>query len=444
MKRTTPTAGILLLVLGFTTVISSALASCPERVTQALTVAREVCDGTGRNEACYGHELLEAQPASGVRDLVFNEPGHQVDVALLRSLRLMPMDEVSDLWGVALMRLQANLPATAPQHVTLLLFGDVSIENAAPPPTRADVTVISAQAANVRAAAEPDAGVIGTLQPGQTVTAVARVADSSWLRVQIPDTGEVGWVFAPLLRGDQAAIDALNVDTPREPYYAPMQAFYFQSGQDNPACEQASNGLLVQTPEGVGKVRLWMNEVRLQIGSTVFFQAQPGGDMVIQTLEGAALVEAMGVTQNAVAGTQVRVPLTEDMRPAAPPSVPEPYDGAAAQALPVAALDEPIEIAEPLTQQEIIELLAPQQCCDAPGTETTTTADSQNCTGDCNGRPDCPGNSCDAPGHGGDNPGVGRSDCPGNSCNAPGQNKDKDQGGGRGGGGGGNDDDDDD
>jgi hypothetical protein len=41
-----------------------------------------------------------------------------------------PLDMINDLWGVAVLKLQANMPGTVPgQNVTFLVFGDTSIEN---------------------------------------------------------------------------------------------------------------------------------------------------------------------------------------------------------------------------------------------------------------------------------------------------------------------------
>jgi hypothetical protein len=49
----------------------------------------------------------------------------------MQSLVLSNMDETVSGWGIALMRLQADLPDTLPgQNVTVLLFGDVEIEDA--------------------------------------------------------------------------------------------------------------------------------------------------------------------------------------------------------------------------------------------------------------------------------------------------------------------------
>ncbi len=105
------------------------VADCPEIVQTALTAAEQFCTETGRNQACYGHVALTAELAADAS--AFDEAGDIVDVALVESLRLNPLDEAAGEWGVALMNLQANLPDTLPgQNVTFLMFGDVEITNA--------------------------------------------------------------------------------------------------------------------------------------------------------------------------------------------------------------------------------------------------------------------------------------------------------------------------
>ncbi|MBN1964903.1 MAG: hypothetical protein JW910_09665 [Anaerolineae bacterium] len=108
--------------------------SCPEIVAQALEAADQLCDATGRNEACYGHLALEAVPGAGVTDFKFTASGDIVSLADLQSLTLSPMDTTAGTWGVAVFRLQANLPDTLPgQNVTMLAFGDVALVNASDP-----------------------------------------------------------------------------------------------------------------------------------------------------------------------------------------------------------------------------------------------------------------------------------------------------------------------
>lgn len=405
-------APFLLLLLLCVSPVWAVVFDCSTVAQAALDVTDQLCADTNRNNACYGHDLLEAQPQPNIDTLIFNQPGQKVSVAQIRSLRIFPMDIDDQVWGVALLRLQADLPTSQPEDVTMLIFGSVELENAVRPATIQNMTVTTAQNINVRSAPSSTAAVIGTLKPHTSVTAVERLADNSWLRVQMPEDSNVtGWAFAPLLSGD---VEALNVAPASAPYLQPMQSFYFKSGDDSTACQDIpANGLLIQTPEGMGKVRLWINEVKFQIGSTVFLDAQPGSGMTIKTLQGEALVEALGVTQRVAAGTQAHVRLDENLRPLSPPTFPEPYEMNAVQALPVDHLTKPITIQPPLTPQQIRELVA-------MGDSTDISASANdNCPGNsCNtpGHDDnCPGNSCNAPGRDGS--------CPGNSCNAPGRNR---------------------
>src|SRR5688572_3497666 len=102
----------------------AAQADCPTIVQTALDATDAACEGTGRNQACYGNIDLSAVPQEGIPQFDFDAPGDIIDVAGVRTLELEPLDETIDIWGIALMQLQANLPETLPgQNVTFLLFG---------------------------------------------------------------------------------------------------------------------------------------------------------------------------------------------------------------------------------------------------------------------------------------------------------------------------------
>ncbi len=123
------------------------------------------------------------------------------------------------------------------------------------------------------------------------------------------------------------AFGAVSIDPDLSGDYQPMQAFAFRTGDTESGCTDITeSGLIIQTPEGVGRVTLWINDVRVRIGSTVLFQAQPGGDLIISTFEGHAEVEAQGESQEATTGMRVRVPLDANMHPSAPPTAPEAFD----------------------------------------------------------------------------------------------------------------------
>ncbi len=105
-------------------------ANCPDVVKKALDLTNKLCDGTKRNQACYGNAMVsaEASPGSSVK---FSVPGDVADLANLQAIRLTGYDPNAGTWGVALMRVQGNLPDTAVgQNVTVMLFGDTELQNA--------------------------------------------------------------------------------------------------------------------------------------------------------------------------------------------------------------------------------------------------------------------------------------------------------------------------
>ncbi len=310
-----------------------------------------------------------------------------------------------------------------------MAFGDVLLENKAPVPTALNVEVGRAYA-NIRLLPNTQARTLVSLKPGQPVEAVERLADNSWVRINLPGSGETGWIKTELLHLT-SDIKTLNVANATQPSYRPMQAFTFKSGADQQNCaEVPRNGLVIQTPEGAGEVHLWINQVVVKLGSTVYFQAQANGDMTVTTLEGHATVQALGTTYTAVAGTRLHIKMDADMNPISAPSLPEAYQMTDVQNLPIDHLQRAIAIHSPLTQQEVTLLQQTQQDPCAVTACNGTTDDGNSIT--------CPGNSCHNGtnnnngngGNGGDN-----ANCPGNSCHNGTNNnngngdKDKNKGG---------------
>jgi len=104
---------------------------CPALVQTALDSIDETCADTGRNQACYGNVSIDLQAQDDAEVEAFENPGDLVALNDISTMTLAPLDETTETWGVALMKLQANVPDTLPgQNVTFLLFGDVVIENA--------------------------------------------------------------------------------------------------------------------------------------------------------------------------------------------------------------------------------------------------------------------------------------------------------------------------
>jgi hypothetical protein len=140
-----------------------------------------------------------------------------------------------------------------------------------------------------------------------------------------------------------------------------MQAFYMESAANDAACPEAPNsGLMIQTPEGLATVTFLINEVDIQLGSTVFFQVNTGHELTVSVVDGSASVTADGVLRYATAGSQIAVPLGEDGSANGAPSLPRPYDWGSVMALPTAYMDEPVEVAEPISEGDLARLIFSQ------------------------------------------------------------------------------------
>ncbi|MBL8116488.1 MAG: SH3 domain-containing protein [Anaerolineae bacterium] len=359
MKDSKPSIWVVFTaLLMMPTIVLGQIAECSAVVQAALNATDEVCKDTGRNQACYGHIRLEAEPQSPDATFEFNSEGDTVDLAQLGSLRLSPMNVETNTWGVALMKLQADIPNENPANVSLLVFGDVELKNAIPDPILVDVTIKGPSNANVRRQPSNRAFVLGTLTPGTTVSASGRSEDGSWIYVVMPD-GSNGWLRRSLVNSDDSLTELREIN-PSLVSYGPMQAFYFKSGINDAPCDEApDSGILIQTPEGAGEIDLSVNGVNIQLGSTAYLQAQASGEMTISLVEGAARVEADGVTVGVPAGTRVRVPMDANLNASGAPIGPEPYSDADLVSLPVIPLEREVEIAAALSPEAILDLLVP-------------------------------------------------------------------------------------
>ncbi len=199
----------LLAVLILTAIHVSAFAQeqCPPYVQQAIAQLNTSCVDTERNTACYANGNIAVVPQPNVRIEAFNAAGDKVTLTAIESMTLSAFEPSENLWGLSVLKVQANIPDTLPgQNVTILLAGDTQITN------------------------------------------------------------------------DGTA----------------MEAFTFVNGIGSPGCASAPNGLVIQTPEGVGEVTLTANNVEFSIGST----------LVLNTLSADTLAEALDGAQEVIQTTE--------------------------------------------------------------------------------------------------------------------------------------------
>lgn len=133
-----------------------------------------------------------------------------------------------------------------------------------------------------------------------------------------------------------------------------LQSFYIRTGlgAESPCNLAPDDGVLIQTPDTDIEVMFNLNGVQFALGSTAFVRAEPSQQMVINLIEGHAMISAQGTSQSLEAGTRTTVSLDEQGLANDAPTSPEPYRVNDIRALPLANLTRPIEPAPPavLTQ----------------------------------------------------------------------------------------------
>lgn len=325
---------------------------CPAIVETALNALDDACISTGRNQLCYGNVHVEATPFNEL-EWVFENTGDLIDIADVQNIRLSSMNLEEQIWGITVMRIQANLPDTSlSQNVSFLLFGDVDLANEAP--NIVEINAVASGNVNVRLRPTTNTNNIMTsLVSTQEVVAVGQLEDSSWILIKVEeDARGYGWVSSGFLSSD-SDLSTLAVLSPAEEIYGPMQAIQFRSGIGDSQCsESPDSGILVQTPEGARNVNLHVNGVDITLGSTAYLRADETL-LRVDLLSGSAIVTANGVRQAVPAGTYTTIELTDGIASSSP-AFPQPYNLDDFVALPLdVVFDEIIEVATPLTPEEI-------------------------------------------------------------------------------------------
>jgi len=338
---------------------------CPTLVQDALALTGNACEGIGRNQVCYGHSAVELEPHDENMSLAFNAPGDLASVIDVRTIRLVTMDDLFSEWGVALMKLQANLPDTLPgENVTFVLFGDVEITDAVPTNVEpVTLTVTANNTINVRGGPSTNNAVVASLPAGQEAVADGRNTAGDWLRVMLADE-IVGWVSAPLVtvNGDASLLDVVEAgDAPPARSQPPLRAFFLRTGVGDSRCGEApGSGLLIQTPKGQGAIDFTINNVDIRLLSTAYLQAEPGGEMVVSVLEGQVQVSVPNAAPDGSdvqvwipAGAQARVPLDAGGVASGPPGDVMPYGDQSALTGTVELLPVALEVRDEIPEDEL-------------------------------------------------------------------------------------------
>lgn len=271
--------------------------TCPAIVERALKAVDNNCADLGRNSVCYGYSQVDALFNQAAGEVNFSVPSDTARIATLEEITTAPLDEEKNLWGLALMNVQANVPDTLPgQGVVFMLMGDARIENAVDadtvPEELAPPITVTTTIDKLRLRTLPDirATVRNVIPLGAEIVADVSGENGYWVRVIYEDM--MGWVSREYLTSEQDIDSLTRVNHMR---MSPMQAFRFTTGMGRPGCVEAQGALMVQGPNNV-TVELEANGARIRVSSTVLLNAE-AGKLQVTTLSGDASVQGLIIPQ---------------------------------------------------------------------------------------------------------------------------------------------------
>ena len=103
--------------------------NCQVLIEKAIQASDSFCSRIGSNKACYGNNTINADLKPGTTQK-FSERGDIVDVDNVRRISASPIKLDSNEWGIAFLRVIANLPRSLPgQTVTMIVFGNTTLDN---------------------------------------------------------------------------------------------------------------------------------------------------------------------------------------------------------------------------------------------------------------------------------------------------------------------------
>ncbi len=320
--------------------------SCPADVLRAFARAGTACTDVERNYACYGNGSVQ-----GVFDARSNDSfglvGERADTNYMQQLLVSSFDD----YGVALIQLQMSLVDTElGRNVMLLAFGEVTLTNHVP--VRPTVPIESTGVLNIRALPDREADILAQYPLRTTITANGITAEGGWLRVEIPDTSEIGWVAHDVIAtaDDVTTLNIVDVNTP---FFRPFQLFSVITGSGEWCAGAPQSGLLVQAPNTVDAVEMTINGVDVRLSGTMVVQIVPGAAMTIRQLDGDTLLQIDSDKQWLVAGSEVNIPIDVALNLSGSLLPARPIETSALTGLPVNNLNYRVRLSEPTPQAEI-------------------------------------------------------------------------------------------
>ncbi len=278
----------ILLAIVSSATIAFAQATCPPLET-ALSDALTNCDAVEVGKLCYGSGDISLEASAD--EISFESPSDTVNLSDILSFQTENDDETSATAMIALNREDVAL--------RMIAYGHTEIENTAP---RNTISVYALRGVNLRQEPSVDASVIGSLVQGRDYTAVGRLADNSWIRVLLED-GRLGWASAQYF-STRDGFTQLDAVTPSTPPYLPMQSLTLLT--------EDCSGLIIIAPQVEEETIIFgINGAQIEGIGIVYIHTQ-NEELIIETLEGEAIVNTFGFELPLSAGELTRIPLNDD------------------------------------------------------------------------------------------------------------------------------------
>lgn len=147
-----------------------------DQIVSAITARVDAaCSTLGRNQACYGSRQVTAQFVNDSPLSRFESSGDIVNLSELSRISASPFDTLTQDWGIALIKAQANLPDTLPgQNVLIMLMGDTEVLNMTP---GLQAVTFRSGVGDVSCAAAPPSAILVQSPEGQLITMNINGAD---------------------------------------------------------------------------------------------------------------------------------------------------------------------------------------------------------------------------------------------------------------------------
>ncbi len=316
-------------------------AVCRAAFQSSVQSAASACASLDEGQVCLASGVAQST-AFPDEAISFVQPGDVAAASAIQAVTLSASND-DDEAGIIITRIRADLPAG--QTAQLIFFGDIVLENLATPPLTIPGRVVAG--ANIRDLPSAQAALLGSTAAGSIVNIDGHLPDNSWYRIVLEDDVR-GWIFGEIIdiQGDLTLVETVELfdGFPAPPTQgSPLRAFRFGSVGDDGLCSPTSKGgLLVQIPQGIGEATLQVNGTQVQLTSTIFLQAEAGGMLTMNVIEGLGRLSANDVTRVVPTGARTQIPLDANLMASGQPSPPEPYNADDVAVLPLALLDRPL------------------------------------------------------------------------------------------------------